>query len=323
MKIKPLTKEQLIISIDRLTRFKQTEIKYLRVFKDIITNNLIEPKLKKTEIDLMDYSEVRDLAQEIINSSLDGKFEDSLINQRIYDYENSIFKLDENAQKLLKNKINYKSILKLIPDDATLNLKFLKALEKENPKEERLKEGFCFPIEKLILCEGITEETLLPEFAKLCDYDFNKNGVYIISAGGKNQVVKYFYNFAESLKIPIFVLLDRDATENFNEIKPKLREFDKIHILKSGEFEDTLTNSLIIKTLKYETLNISATSLDGLLECESKVAFLEEFFKHRGLHDFKKSEFAQAVKNNITNNDDISEEIKDIIKEIKGTKVPL
>ena len=323
MKIKPLTKEQLIISIDRLTRFKQTEIKYLRVFKDIITNNLIEPKLKKTEIDLMDYSEVRDLAQEIINSSLDGKFEDSLINQRIYDYENSIFKLDENAQKLLKNKINYKSILKLIPNDAALNLKFLKALEKENPKEERLKEGFCFPIEKLILCEGITEETLLPEFAKLCDYDFNKNGVYIISAGGKNQVVKYFYNFAESLKIPIFVLLDRDATENFNEIKPKLREFDKIHILKSGEFEDTLTNSLIIKTLKYETLNISATSLDGLLECESKVAFLEEFFKHRGLHDFKKSEFAQAVKNNITNSDDISEEIKDIIKEIKGTKVPL
>lgn len=51
MKIKPLTEEQLIISIDRLTRFKDTETKYLRVFKDIITNNLIEPKYKKSELD--------------------------------------------------------------------------------------------------------------------------------------------------------------------------------------------------------------------------------------------------------------------------------
>ena len=51
MKIKPLTKEQLIISADRLTRFKDTETKYLRVFKDIINSNLIEPKLKKQDLD--------------------------------------------------------------------------------------------------------------------------------------------------------------------------------------------------------------------------------------------------------------------------------
>ena len=59
MKIKPLTKEQLTISVDRLTRFKDPEIKYLRVFKDIITNNLIEPKLKKQELDNMDYEELK------------------------------------------------------------------------------------------------------------------------------------------------------------------------------------------------------------------------------------------------------------------------
>ncbi len=55
MKIKQLTKEQLIISTDRLTRFKEPEIKYLRVFKDIILNNLIEPKYKKSELDEMSY----------------------------------------------------------------------------------------------------------------------------------------------------------------------------------------------------------------------------------------------------------------------------
>ena len=100
MKIKPLTKEQLIISTDRLTRFKETESKYLRVFKDIILNNLIEPKFKKSDLDDMEYEKLKDLAQDIINSSLDEKFEDSLINQRLFDYENSIFKLDENTKKL-------------------------------------------------------------------------------------------------------------------------------------------------------------------------------------------------------------------------------
>ena len=322
MKIKPLTKEQLIISIDRLTRFKEPEIKYLRVFKDIILNNLIEPKFKKSDLDDMEYEKLTNLAQEVINNSLNDKFEDGLINQRLFDYENSVFKLDENTQKLLKNKINYKAIIKLLPEDVPLNLKFLKALNDTNPLEKREKEKFCFPVEKIILCEGITEETLLPEFAKLCGYDFNKHGIYIVSAGGKNQVVKYFYNFAECLKIPIFVLLDKDAQENFNEIKPKLRKFDQIHILKSGEFEDLLPELLIIKTLKYETENISLSSIDGLRESSSKVEFLEEFFKHRGLHDFKKAEFAQAVKKNITCAEDISDEIRDIIKEIKGTKVP-
>ena len=78
MKIKPLTKEQIIISADRLTRFKEPEIKYLRVYKDIITNNLIEPKYKKTDLDEMDYEELTNYAQKIINYSLAEKFDDSL-----------------------------------------------------------------------------------------------------------------------------------------------------------------------------------------------------------------------------------------------------
>ena len=103
MKIKPLTKEQLTISADRLTRFKDTEIKYLRVFKDIIINNLIEPKLKKQELDNMDYEELTNIAEDIINSSFNEKNNNLIINQRLYDYENSLFKLSENTKKLLKN----------------------------------------------------------------------------------------------------------------------------------------------------------------------------------------------------------------------------
>ena len=50
MKYKKLSKEQIIISIDRLTRFKNPKDKYLRVFSEILSSNLIEPRLKKDDI---------------------------------------------------------------------------------------------------------------------------------------------------------------------------------------------------------------------------------------------------------------------------------
>ena len=112
----------------------------------------------------------------------------------------------------------------------------------------------------------------------------------------------------------MFILLDNDAEENLREIKPRMREIDKIHLLKSGEFEDLLPDSLITKTLNYATQNISLAPIEN----SSKVAFLEEFFKHRGLHEFKKSEFAELVKENISCSEDVSDEIKEIIKELSA-----
>lgn len=312
MKFKLLTKEQLLISADRLTRFKDTETKYLRVFSDIIVNCLIEPKLKKHELEELDYTQIVDLAQNIVNASLADEENDLGINQELFDYENSVFDLSENTQKLLRNKINYKALVELIPNDAPNNLKWLKSLA--NPQKHA--ENFGYPVKKILLCEGITEETLLPVFAKICDFDLNEHGIHVISAGGKNQVVKYFYKFAECLKIPIFVLLDNDAQTNLEEIKPKLRSIDKIHLLKCGEFEDLLPNSLITKALNYATKNISIAPIEELENATSKVEFLEEFFKHRGLHEFKKAEFAQLVKRNISDAEDISEEIKEIISEL-------
>ncbi len=310
MKIKNLSKEQLIISIDRLTRFKDPETKYLRVFKEIILTNLIEPKFKKSELDSMDYEKIVQYATEIINNSLAGKTSDFSINKKIKEYERSIFKTDKNTDKLLDNTINYEGIIKILPEEIPDNLKFLKHIGGEN-----IDTGM-FPIKKILLCEGITEEILLPRFAQMCNYNFSEHGIHVVSAGGKNQVVKYFYRFAECLKIPVFVLLDRDAVENKEQIIPKLRQIDKIHILKSGEFEDLLPKSLIIKTLNYLTENISVASVEGLDEAKSTVEFLEEFFRHRGLHEFKKADFAQAVVKNISESTDLSEEIKEIIKEL-------
>lgn len=321
-KVKPLTKSQIIISIDRLTRFKNTETKYLRVFKDILTQNLIEPKFKKTDLEKMDYSELRNWAEFVINYSLEMAGltleNDYLINQRLLNYENSVFENNKNVQELLNNKINYKACLSYIDEKSPKNLLWLKNLEiSSDIRKSRFDNSLRFPVEKVIIAEGATEETLLPEFAKRCGYDFDKEGLYILSAGGKNQVVKLYYQLVESLKLPIFVLLDKDAKENLEEIQPRLRDIDKIHLLDCGEFEDLLPIKLVERTLDYELKNISMLEKEKLNEDIPRVKFLEEVFKTRGMHEFKKVEFAQMVKKNIKHEEDISPEVVEIIDEIR------
>lgn len=321
-KVKPLTKSQIIISIDRLTRFKNTETKYLRVFKDILTQNLIEPKFKKTDLEKMDYSELRNWSEFVINYSLEMAGltleNDYLINQRLLNYENSVFENNKNVQELLNNKINYKACLSYIDEKSPQNLLWLKNLEiSSDIRKSRFDNSLRFPVEKVVIAEGATEETLLPEFAKRCGYDFDKEGIYVLSAGGKNQVVKLYYQLVESLKLPIFVLLDKDAKENLEEIQPKLRDIDKIHLLDCGEFEDLLPIKLVERTLDYELKNISMLEKEKLNEDIPRVKFLEEVFKTRGMHEFKKVEFAQMVKKNIKHEEDISPEVVEIIDEIR------
>ncbi len=325
-KVKPLTKEQLIISLDRLTRFKNTEVKYLRVFTEILTNNLISPKFKKHDLEKMDYETLTLWAQYIINYSLENLGysleEDYLINLKLAEYENTVFVCDANVQKLLNNKINYKAFLSIIEDSSPKNLRWLKTLSKTGDMEiERREKSLRFPIKMVVIVEGATEETLLPEFAKFCGYDFDKEGIYVLSAGGKNQVVKLYYKLVEMLKFPIFVLLDKDAKDNLDEISPKLRSMDKIHLLECGEFEDLLPLSLVERTLEYELSNISILEKEMLDTDEPRVKILEEVFRTRGRHEFKKVEFAQLVKNNIKSKSDISVEIAEIIEEIRSMRI--
>ncbi len=320
MKYKKLTQEQIIISLDRLTRFKKTGDKYLRVFSDLIHSNLLEPTVKKSDITKMDYAVITEIVSEIFNYTL-GKPDNLIINKKIEEYENSIFVNDDNAKLLLKNKINYETAINILPQNVPVNLKWLKTLyTAENLQENRRIHLLKFPIENVILAEGITEEVLLPAFAKFLGYDFYANGIQVIAAGGKNQVVKMYYKLAEELKIPIFVLLDQDAEENIRQIEPKLRPIDRIHLVSCGEFEDLLPKSLIIKVVNSLFKNfLSITEMD-LPDNLPTAKVLEEIFKTKGLHEFKKSEFAKLVRDNIVCQSDISEEIRTIIGEISRVK---
>lgn len=333
MKYKKLTQEQIIISLDRLTRFKKTREKYLRVYSDILTTCLIEPKFKRSEIESMDFSQLSSIVSEIFNNSLSKNNLDLSLNNKIISfltkYENNIFINDDNTQELLNNNINYLHAVELIPDNAPINLKWLVKLVNDikysddsnsllyNLQKSREVFLLKYPIEQVLLVEGITEEILLPAFSKFLGYDFYAKGIQIIPAGGKNQVVKMYYELSQELKIPIFVLLDKDAEENIQQIKPRLRKQDKIHLVSCGEFEDLLPKNLIVKTVNSHFENFLTITEDDLRQNLPTAKILEEIFKTKGLHEFKKAEFAKLVKALIKNSTDISDEIKNIIKEIQ------
>lgn len=324
MKHKNLTKEQIIVSIDRLTRFKSTKEKYLRVFTDIILACLTEPRLKKNDIERISFADLTEIAQNILNSSIGGlcgfQKADLRINSILKDYENSVCFNDEETIKFLDNQINYSSAATLISGETPVNIKWLKEIAKSDGnlimlrKEKALK----YPVEKVILAEGITEEILLPAFSKYLGKDFYKRGIHIIAAGGKNQVVKMYYRLIEEIKLPIYILLDKDAEENINQIKPKLRKIDKIHLVSCGEFEDLLPKSLIVKTVNKHFENFLTVTEKDLESEYSTAKVLTELFRLKGLHEFKKADFAKLVRENINEDSDISSEIRDITDELNN-----
>ncbi len=339
MKYKKLTKEQIIISLDRLTRFKNTREKYLRVFSDIFVNCLLEPKLKRNEIANMDFELLTNYVSEIFNNSLSKSSANMVLNNRIIlflkNYENSVFVNNSETKKLLNNNIDYISAIELVPEECPVNLRWLKELINIYKQDENmdflnssivnLRENklLKYPIEEVLLVEGITEEILLPAFSKLLDYDFYAKGIQVIAAGGKNQVVKMYYELSQELKCPIFVLLDKDAEENIQQIKPRLRIQDRIHLVSCGEFEDLLPKNLIVKTVNSHFENFVEITESDFAEDMPTAKILEEIFKTKGLHEFKKAEFAKLVRENIENKSDISNEVQTIIEEIKVNKKTL
>ncbi|MBQ9688886.1 hypothetical protein IJV79_04550, partial [bacterium] len=91
LKIKPLSKQKIIISIDRLTRFKPTDEKYSRVFNEIILSNLLEPKFKKDELNKLDVKKIVELVEKIFDFSLKSlnltPTNDFSINEKLLQHE--------------------------------------------------------------------------------------------------------------------------------------------------------------------------------------------------------------------------------------------
>lgn len=328
IKFLPISQENLVLSLDRLTRFKSPEIKYYRVFTDILCRYLLYPKFSKNEIRQLDSTLLKDYVETIWNTSV-AKFEpeeninhklNNLLVKEIY----NTYKITPKLNELININININGVLKIAEklksyEDLPVNLKYLIKLNEANDAAIKLRQKYnlLFPVEKIVLCEGITEEILLPEFAKLCGYDFNKYGVKLLGAGGKNQVVKLYCELKDELKLPVFILLDADAKSSAEAVSTVLRSFDSIYLIQHGEFEDIFSLNLIKRTINNRYKNICESTIADFKQNEPMTKILSEFFRIHELGDFQKAEFARELSNNLKYDTDLTNEIKVIINKIK------
>ncbi len=328
IKFLPISQENLILSLDRLTRFKYPETKYYRVFTDILCKYLLYPKLSKKEILELEPQVLKSFIEVVWNDSVkqyvpdaavDDKF-NALLKQEVYDTYN----ISDNVKTLVEADLNINAVLSIMQksseyDNLPLNIKYLLKLKHCETDKAALREKFSllFPVEKVVLCEGITEEILLPGFARLCGYDFYKNGVKLIGAGGKSQVARLYCELKEELKIPVFILLDADAKPTSDAIEPILRDCDSIYLIKHGEFEDIFSLNLIKRTINNRYKNICEACVADFKHDEPMTRVLSEFFRIHELGDFQKAEFAKELAQNLKYETDLTEEIHQIISKIK------
>ena len=317
MKYKIPDKNYIKISLDRLTRFKPVIERYERVVDDILHKFLISSADDK--ISNLTLEEKINLSSEIFNSALNKKTNLSL-NEIIKKDEEKIFYLTETEKKYLNSKIDFEAALDLFEtDELPLNLQRLKLQKNLDSDETRKKYSTLYPVKKAVLTEGITEETLLIEFAKILGVDFKKEGIFVLGAGGKNQVARKYYKMIEEIKIPVFILLDNDADEICELIKPKLRKIDSLYKIKSGEFEDILPKNLIKNALNFHFSQNLLSNGDDFEESNHTVENLNNCYKNNGWGEFKKADFAKIVREYILSakNPPVSDELIKITEEIK------
>jgi hypothetical protein len=320
----PISKDDLILSLDRLTRFKYPENSYYRVITTIICKYLKSPSLSKNDVYSIDVSLLKQLFTKIWNDSVFNyspvSNTDYNLNKFLLNEIQSTYILSDDLKRLVDLDIDIISVLGLLDTKRNLpiNLRRLIVIKDhlQDAVELRKKHALRFPVEKVVLCEGITEEILLPEFAKFCGCDFDKQGIKLISAGGKNQVAKLYYELKNELNVPIFVLLDADAIEVSNSIKSVLRLQDMIYLIDKGEFEDIFSLNLIKRTINNSFRNICECSISDIKQEQPMVKTLTDFYRIHELGDFQKSEFARELANNLKYDTDITQEILALINSI-------
>lgn len=319
MKFKKIPQEYFPIILDRLSRFEPANVRYKRVFDDIINKFCLDNKLKNLSLE-----DVISYVVEIVNLSV-GMNCDFYINDVLMELEDKYFNFNQLSYQYLSARLNLSSMLDniVISKNTPKNVIWLKEIYKQNINIEHLRreKKLLYPIEKIILCEGQTEYTLLDTIFKKFDLDVQSNGLLILPAGGKNQVARKYYSMVEYTKLPFFILLDKDAKSIYDLITPKLRENDEIFILKSGEFEDLIPKKMLQDTINNVHLCDYNCIFDDFSDDISMVKNLENIYKKYGFGEFKKAKFALELKNYIekfTNSDDFkNSEIVEIIKILK------
>jgi len=319
--MKPIPKEYFATILDRLTRFEPAYMRYKRVYSDII--NKFAPELKTHNATI---EEQISAVEEIFEFS--GVKDSDFICELMRELEDKYFihsDISNVSYQYLSSRVNFSTMLAYIGDNKNLpkNLIWLKNISQNSDlsllREEK---SLLYPIEKILLCEGETERIVLSTILKMFNYNLDKMGVLLVAAGGKNQVARKYYSMIEYTKLPFFILLDRDASSVKHLIENKLRDKDKIYLIKSGEFEDLIPPKILIDTLNFIHNSEIQCKIEDFDVNLSSVINLENISKKYGFGEFKKAHFAHGLKEYIEKNaycSDFSEsEISEIIRGLEG-----
>ena len=270
---------------------------------------------------------LRELIERVWNSSVEAVFGKTLcwekdIKKVLLTEIDDTYNLSDEIRFLVSAGLKISPILFSLRKecDLPINLKRLVYLSQDIDNSLLLRKKFAlrFPVEKVVLCEGITEEILLPKFAKLAGFDFESNGIKLIGAGGKNQVAKLYYELKDELKLPIFILLDADAKPTSELISPKLRDGDRIYLIQNGEFEDIFSLNLIKRTINHSFKNICECIISDFKSDIPMTKVLTEFYRKNELGDFQKADFAKALADTLKYKTDLTDEILSLIEAIKS-----
>ena len=398
---KPMSYEELSISLERLQRFNNPFRKFDRVYREILIKHLVFPKISLKNYYKFSFGTLNFLAQLIWNESVrilnpayskENK-ENYGINSYLFYEETKEFSAKEMLKRIVFSEsvssfampanfaesdfICDENVLKNIFQQVGINFEnkyleiqnldifsriyiavkmnypinidgFLQFADKQKDISQNIKRliwlnnqikksnlAFDFektyklaenyrnqnrsrkPLKLIVLVEGATEEVLLPLFSSVAGIDFEKTGIELVAAGGKNQVARIYAEINLGVNLPIFIILDADAQEIADEIRKIIRQQDRLYLISGGEFEDILPDELICRaTNSYYGLtgkiNKEEISING-----RKTVTLANLWKQKGFGEFKKAEFAQIIAENIKTSADLSEEMQKIILNIR------
>ncbi len=123
----------------------------------------------------------------------------------------------------------------------------------------------------IVLCEGVTEEQVLPSLFEIySDFTMCEIGVSCISVGGKNYAP--FIKLACSLGIPVFVVSDNDGNTRA-EIEAQIINIKRDSLLELGE--DLFGVSYLNQGNDFESevftsLGLKSEIIEALVKCETK-----------------------------------------------------
>ena len=301
--IKPMSVSEMVLALDRISRFKFPVKKLKRVYTETITGHLISPAFKKSDIEKFDNKSLKEYFTKIWNYSVENNFctinNDFSLNRNYIEQEKLCYFFNNEITDLMPDKVDFKTLI-------------------ENISKNKIPNNFnnYKTPQKIVLTEGITEEIVLPEFSKIHGYDWNKNNVKIIGTGGKSRVLNHYNIYKTQIKIPVFILLDLDAKPVFEQLMKILRPIDKAHLISHGEIEDIIPVSLFKNAINSEFKLQTKISVKDFDKNISMVENLHNIYKNNGFGEFKKAKTAQLIKESLTKTSALSEELTYILDKI-------